>query len=102
MTSPEFSLGRNRELRLARPQASASALAAGEGLRLTQPQASASASASGEGLRLARPRASASASASGGVTSSPDLSLGLKRSLRLARPWPRIDYATGDTSLPYP
>jgi hypothetical protein len=55
MTSPEFSLGRNRELRLARPQAS------------------------GEGLHLARPRASASASASGGVTTSPDLSLGLGR-----------------------
>jgi hypothetical protein len=81
---PEFSLGRNRELRLTRPQASASALALGEG------------------LRLAQPRASASASASGGVTSSPDLSLGLRRSLRLARPRPRTDYATGDTSLPYP
>jgi hypothetical protein len=34
MTSPEFSLGRNKELRLARPQASASASASGEGLRL--------------------------------------------------------------------
>jgi hypothetical protein len=64
MTTPEFSLGRNRELRLARPLASASA--------------------SGEGLRLARPQASASALASGGVTTSPDLSLGIKRSLRLA------------------
>jgi hypothetical protein len=30
------------------------------------------------------------------------LSLGLRRSLRLARPRPRTDYATGDTSLPYP
>jgi hypothetical protein len=29
MTSPEFSLGRDRELRLARPQASASASASG-------------------------------------------------------------------------
>jgi hypothetical protein len=83
MTSLEFSLGRNRELRLARPQASASA------------------SASGEGLRLARPQASASASASGGVTTSPDLSLSLMRSLRLARPGPRTDYAIGETSLPY-
>jgi hypothetical protein len=110
MTSPEFSLGRNRELRLARPQASASGSAAGEGLRLARPQASASASASGEGLRLARPRASASASASGeglrlarprasasasasgGVTSSPGL--GLRRSLCLAQPRPRTDYAT--------
>jgi hypothetical protein len=69
----------------------------GEGLRLARPQAS----ASGEGPRLARPRASASASASGGVTSSPDLSLRLRRSLRLARPRPWTDYATGDTSLPY-
>jgi hypothetical protein len=34
--------------------------------------------------------------------SSPDLGLGLKRSLRLARPWARTDRATGDTSLPYP
>jgi hypothetical protein len=84
MTSPEFSLGRNRELRLARPQASAST------------------STSGEGLCLARPQASASASASGRVTTSPDLSLGLRRSLRLARPRPQTDYATGDTSLPYP
>jgi hypothetical protein len=54
MTSPEFSLGRNRELRLA------------------QPQASASSSAAREGLHLARPRASAS----GEVFASPDLSLG--------------------------
>jgi hypothetical protein len=86
MTSPEFGLGHNREL------------------RLTRPQASASASASGEGLRLARPRASASASASasGRVTTLPDLSLGLRGSLRLARPRPRTDHATGDTSLPYP
>jgi hypothetical protein len=82
MTSLEFSLRRSRELRLARPQASASA--------------------SGEGLHLARPEASALASASGGVTTSPDPSLGPRRSLRLARPGPRTDYATGDTSLPYP
>jgi hypothetical protein len=80
LTTVEFSLGRNRELRLARPQASASAPASGEGLRLARPQAS----------------------ASGGVTSSPDLSLGLRRSLRLARPWARTDRAAGDTSLPYP
>jgi hypothetical protein len=81
MTSPEFSLGRNRELRLARPQASAS----GEGLRLARPQALASASASGEGLRLARPQPRpreeshprlTSASASGEVSVSPDLGLG--------------------------
>jgi hypothetical protein len=52
-------------------------------------------------LRLARPQASASASASGGVTTSPDLSLDHRRSLRLARPGPQTDYATGDTSLPY-
>jgi hypothetical protein len=93
-----LSLGRSHIL--ARPQASALASASREGLRLARPQASASASASGEGLRLARPRASASAS--GGVTSSPDLSLDLRKSFRLARPRPRTDYATRDTSLPYP
>jgi hypothetical protein len=76
MASPEFSLRRNRELRLARAQASASASASGEGLRLARPQASPSASDSGEGLRLARPQASASTSASG-------------EGLRLARPRPR-------------
>jgi hypothetical protein len=32
----------------------------------------------------------------------PTSGLGLRRSLRLARPRPRTDYATGDTSLPYP
>jgi hypothetical protein len=52
-------------------------------LRLARPQAS----ASEEDLRLARPRASASAS--GGVTTPPEPSLGLRRSLRLARPGPR-------------
>jgi hypothetical protein len=83
MISHEFGLGRNRELRLARPQASASASASEEGLRLARPQASASASASGEGLHLARPQASTSASTSGGVTTSHDLGLGLRRSLRL-------------------
>jgi hypothetical protein len=70
-------------------------------LRLTRPQASALASTSGEGLCLARPQASASASASGGVTSSPDLGLDLRRSLRLAQSQPRTYYATEDTSLPY-
>jgi hypothetical protein len=75
MISHESGLGCNKELRLARPQASASE----------------------EDLRLARPQASAS----GGVTTSPEPSLGLRRSLRLARPRPRIDCATGDTSLPY-
>jgi hypothetical protein len=64
MTSPESGLERNRELRLARPWASASASASGEGLRLARPWASALISASGEGLRLARPWASTSASAS--------------------------------------
>jgi hypothetical protein len=60
-TLSKFSLGHNRELRLARPQASAS----------------------GEGPRLARPRPReeshprpTSASASRGVTASPDLGLG--------------------------
>jgi hypothetical protein len=77
MISHEFGLGRNKELRLARPQASASASASGEGLRLARPQASALASASGEGLRLARPQDSTSASASGKVSASLDLGLGL-------------------------
>jgi hypothetical protein len=72
-STTEFSLGRNRKLRLARPQAPAS----------------------GGGLRLARPPDSASTSVSGGIASSPDpgLGLGLKRSLRLARPWARTDRA---------
>jgi hypothetical protein len=83
MISHEFGLGRNRELRLARPQASALA------------------STSEEDLCLARPQALASASASGGVTISPEPSLDLRRSLRLTRPGPQTDYATGDTSLPY-
>jgi hypothetical protein len=55
MASPEFSVERNRELRLARSQALTSASVSGEGLRLARSQASASASASEEGLRLARP-----------------------------------------------
>jgi hypothetical protein len=70
-STTEFGLGRNRKLRLARPQALAS----------------------GGGLRLARPSDSASTSVSGGITSSPDLGLDLKRSLRLARPWARTDRA---------
>jgi hypothetical protein len=37
----------------------------------------------------------------GGIASSPDPGLGLRRSLRLARPWARTDRATGETSLPY-
>jgi hypothetical protein len=80
MASPEFSLRCSRELRLARPQASASALASEE------------VSASPD-LRP-WPR--------GKVPVSPDLSLGLGRSHILARPQPWTDYATGDTSLPYP
>jgi hypothetical protein len=51
------------------------------------------ATASGGGLRLARPPDSASTSVSGGIASSPDPGLGLKRSLRLARPWARTDRA---------
>jgi hypothetical protein len=70
-STTEFSLGRNKKLRLARPQAPAS----------------------GGGLRLARPPDSASTPVSGGIASSPDPSLGLKRSLRLDRPWARTDRA---------
>jgi hypothetical protein len=98
-STTEFGLRRNRKLRLARPQAPAS----GEGLRLARPQAPASggglhlarpqAPALGGGLRLARPPDSASTSVSGGIASSPDPGLGLKGSLRLARPWARTDCA---------
>jgi hypothetical protein len=116
LTTAKFSLKRNKKLRLARPQGSASegglrlarpqvssSTSASEGgLRLARPQGSASTSASEGGLRLARPRGSASTSASGGIASSPDPGLDLRGSLRLARPWARTDRATGDTSLPYP
>jgi hypothetical protein len=84
-STTEFGLGRNRKLRLARPQAPAS----GGGLCLARPQAP----ASGGGLRLARPPDSASTLVLGGIASSPDPGLGLKRSLRLARPWARTDRA---------
>jgi hypothetical protein len=47
----------------------------------------------GRKLCLARPPDSASTSVSGGIASSPDPSLGLKRSLRLAQPWARTDRA---------
>jgi hypothetical protein len=57
----------------------------------TQPRPQAP--ASGGGLRLARPLDSASTSVSGGIASSPDPGLGLKRSLRLARPCARTDCA---------
>jgi hypothetical protein len=70
-STTEFDLGRNRKLRLTRPQAPAS----------------------GGGLRLARPPDLASTSVSGGIASSPDPGLGLKRSLCLARPWARTDRA---------
>jgi hypothetical protein len=84
-STTEFSLGRNRKLRLARPHAPAS----GGGFRLARPQAP----ASGGGLRLARPSNSASTPVSGGIASSPDPGLGLKGSLRLDRPWARTDRA---------
>jgi hypothetical protein len=84
-STTEFSLGRNRKLRLTRPHAPAS----GGGLRLARPQAP----ASGGGLRLARPSDSALTLISGGIASSPDPGLGLKRSLRLDRPWSRTDRA---------
>jgi hypothetical protein len=48
-----FSLKRNKKLRLARPQGSASTSASEGGLRLARPQGSASTSSSEEGLRLA-------------------------------------------------
>jgi hypothetical protein len=70
--------------------------------RRSPPQGSTSTSDSEGGLRLARPQGSASTSALGGIASSPDPGLGLRRNLRLARPWARTNRATGDTSLPYP
>jgi hypothetical protein len=82
---PSSSLERSRKLRLARPHASAS----GGGFRLARPQAS----ASGGGLCLAQPPDSASTPVSGGIAPSPDPGLGLKRSLRLDRPWARTDRA---------
>jgi hypothetical protein len=116
LTIAKSSLRRNRKLRLAqpwasasegglplaRPQGSAPASASEGGLRLAWPQGSASTSASEDGLRLARPQGSASTSTSEGIASSPHPGLGLKRSLRLARPWARTDHTTGGTSLPYP
>jgi hypothetical protein len=116
LTIAKSSLRRNRKLRLTRPWASASegglrlvrpqgsapASASEGGLRLTQPQGSASTSASEDGLRLARPQGSASTSTSEGIASSPHPGLGLRRNLRLARPWAWTDHATGGTSLPYP
>jgi hypothetical protein len=87
-TFPEFGLGRNWELRLA------------------QPQASAPASASGEGLRFARPRPRPRFWSREKVSASPDPGPRPqprpRRSHRLARPRPRISYATRDPSLPYP
>jgi hypothetical protein len=96
---PTLGLGLGRR---SSPQGSASTSASEGGLRLARPQGSASTSALEGGLRLARPQGSASTSASGGIASSPDPSLGLRRSLRLVQPWARTDRATGDTSLPYP
>jgi hypothetical protein len=87
-------------LRLARPQGSAPASALEDGLRLARPQGSASTSKGG--LRIARPQGPPSTSTSCGIVSSPDPGLGLRRSLRLARPWARTDHATGGSSLPYP
>jgi hypothetical protein len=52
------------------------------------------------GLGRRSPPRPTSALALEGVTTSPDLGLGLRRSHHLARPQPRTDYATGDTSLP--
>jgi hypothetical protein len=102
LKTAKFSLRRNKKLRLAQPQGSATTSASEGGLRLARPQGSPSTSASEGGLRLARPQGSASTSASGRITSSPDPGLGLRRSLCLARSWARTDRATGDTSLPYP
>jgi hypothetical protein len=71
-----------------------------DGLLLAQPQGSASTSEGG--LRIARPQGPASTSTSGGITSSPDPGLGLRRSLRLARPCARTDHATGGIIITLP
>jgi hypothetical protein len=90
LTIAKFSIRRNRKLRLARPQGSASTSASEGGLCLTRPQGSASTSASEGGLCLTRPQGSTSTSASEGglrlarpqgsalgeVSASPDLGLG--------------------------
>jgi hypothetical protein len=57
------------------------------------PPRSTSGSGLGRNRVLARPQDSASTSVSGGIASSPDPGLGLKRSLRLTRPWARTDRA---------
>jgi hypothetical protein len=75
---PSSSLGRNRKLRLARPHAPAS----------------------GGGLCLAQPLDSASTPVSRGIASLPDPSLGLKRSLRLDRPWAWTDRADRGCIIP--
>jgi hypothetical protein len=75
---PSSSLGRNRKLRLTRPQAPAS----------------------GGGLRLAPPPGLASTPISGGIASSPDPSLEHKRSLRLDRPRARTDHADRGCIIP--
>jgi hypothetical protein len=115
-------LGLRRSLRLARPQGSAPASASEDGLRLARTQGSAPASASEDDLRLARPQGSASTSTStseGGlrlarpqgpaststsreIASSPDPGLGLRRILRLARPWAQTDHAAGVHHYPTP
>jgi hypothetical protein len=75
---PSSSLGRNRKLRLARPQAPAS----------------------GGGLRLARPPGLSSTPVSGGIASSPDPGLDHKRSLCLDRPRARTDHADRGCIVP--
>jgi hypothetical protein len=75
---PSSSLGRNRKLRLARPQTPTS----------------------GGGLRLARPPDSALTPVLGGIASSPDPGLGHKRSLRLDRPWARTDHIDRGCIIP--
>jgi hypothetical protein len=64
LTAAKSSLGRHRNLRLARPQGSDSTSTSDDGLRLARPRGSDSTSTSDNGLRLARPPGSDSTSTS--------------------------------------
>jgi hypothetical protein len=65
LTAAKSSLGRHRNLRLARPQGSDSSSTPEDGLRLARPPGSDSTSTPEDDLRLARPQGSDSTSTSG-------------------------------------
>jgi hypothetical protein len=86
LTAAKSSLGRHRNLRLARPQGSDSTSTPDDGLRLARPQGSDSTLTTEDGLRLARPQGSDS-------TSTPE------DGLRLARPQGSDSTSTSDDGL---